>query len=84
MASNATINATTLPIVINVISSLVNPFADSLKYLYSNIYKEDAKFFIESPNKETIDKFGGHYSSEEYKKQIKQDITNSFVVFCCA
>ena len=46
-------------------------YINHLKYLYSDIYKEDAKIIIESPDKETIDKFGGHYSSEEYKKQIK-------------
>lgn len=46
-------------------------YINHLKYLYNDIHKNEATIFIESPDKETLDKFGGHYTPDEYKKQIK-------------
>lgn len=45
-------------------------YINHLKYLYFNIYKTDIEIIKESPDKELIDKFGGPYTSAEYKKLI--------------
>tara|TARA_B110000263_G_scaffold246551_1_gene257767 strand:+ start:9462 stop:9986 length:525 start_codon:yes stop_codon:yes gene_type:complete len=43
---------------------------NNLKYLYKEFYKTNIDIIIESPDKELIDKFGGHLTQNEFKKKI--------------
>jgi hypothetical protein len=43
---------------------------NNLKFLYHTIYNEEIGIIIEAPEKETIDKFGGELTPEQYKKLI--------------
>jgi hypothetical protein len=41
---------------------------NNLRFLYHTIYNEDIGIIREAPEKETIDKFGGELTPEQYKK----------------